>query len=70
MAKQITVNDSVSVVPSGYVSGSSITTNTSYPTSNGYNGVSNTSSYARLQLSATNISSDCYGYYTFTFEVS
>lgn len=68
MAKQITVNDSVSVVPSGYVSGSSITTNTSYPTSNGYHGVSNTSSYARLQLSATNTSTDCYGYYTFNVQ--
>lgn len=68
MAKQVTINDSKSFIPSGYVSGSNITTNTTYPASNGYNGVSNTSNYARLQLSASNTSTDCYGYYTFNVQ--
>ena len=68
MAKTVTINDSIGFVPSGYITGASITTNNSYPISNGYRGVSNTSSYARLQMGASNVTTDCYLYYTFDIQ--
>lgn len=58
--------DSKTVHPTGTTGSSNITTNNNYPLSNGYNGTSNTSSYARLQMGASNTSTQCYIYYTFS----
>ena len=68
MAKQVTINDSKSFIPSGYSDLSNLATATRYPITNGYNGVSNTSNYAILQLSVSNTSTVCYGYYTFSIQ--
>lgn len=61
----VTRTDSIGLIPSGTTGSSNISTNNTYPLSNGYNGVSNTSNYARLQLSANNTTTQCYIYYTF-----
>ena len=65
MSRIITYSSAVTFTPTGTTGSSNISTSTSYPLSNGYNGTSNTSSYARLQLSANNTSTTCYIYYTF-----
>lgn len=52
--------------PSGTATGSNTSVSTSsYPVSNAYNGTSNTSNYARIQLSGSSTSTDCYYYFTF-----
>lgn len=66
MSRPINITSAVTFNPTGTATGANITGNTSYPYSNGYNGTSNTSSYARLQLNASNTSTDCYIYYTFS----
>lgn len=53
MAKQVAITDTLNLIPSGNTGSTNISTNTQNPNSNGYNSVSNTSSYARLQLSAS-----------------
>lgn len=64
MAKQVTINDSKSFIPSGYVSGSNITTTTTYPASNGY---ADTASTTFAQFSLSNGSTG-YLYYTFNID--
>ena len=65
MSRIINYTTAVTFNPTGTTGSSNISTSTSYPLSNGYHGTSNTSSYARLQLSANNTSTTCYIYYTF-----
>lgn len=66
MSHAITITDSVVVNPSGYTGASNMTAGTgNYVPANAYNSISNTSSYARWQLSASNTSTNCYVYYTF-----
>lgn len=66
MSRPINITSAVTFNPTGTATGANITGSTSYPYSNGYNGISNTSSYARLQLNASGTSTDCYIYYTFS----
>ena len=61
MSKQVTINDTLEIVPSGYTGSSNMTTSSSYPISNGYDGV-NSSDYARFTLST---STSGHIYYTF-----
>ena len=65
MSKPININETLTFNPTGTTGSTNISTSTSYPLSNGYNSISNTSNYARLQLSASSTSTDCYIYYTF-----
>ena len=65
MSRPININETLTFSPTGTTGSTNISTSTSYPLSNGYNSISNTSNYARLQLSASNTSTDCYIYYTF-----
>ena len=65
MSRPINITSAVTFNPTGTIGSSNISTSTSYPLSNGYNGTSNTSRYARLNLSANNTSTTCYIYYTF-----
>ena len=65
MSRPISITSAVTFNPNGTTGSSNIGTSTNYPLSNGYHGISNTSSYARLQLSANNTSTTCYIYYTF-----
>lgn len=64
MAKQVTINDSKSFIPSGYSDLTNLTTSTQYPITNGYNDTTN-STYARFSL---NSSSTGYLYYTFNVD--
>lgn len=66
MSRPINITSAVTFHPTGTATGANITGSTSYPYSNGYNGTSNTSSYARLQLNANSTTTDCYIYYTFS----
>lgn len=67
MSKQIDISDSLVFNPTGYTGQTNIANeNTTYPWSRGYNSVSHTANYARLQLNASNTSTDCYFYYTFS----
>lgn len=66
MSRPINVNDTLTFNPTGTTESTNISTNTNYPLSNGYNSISNTSNYARLQLNTNSTSTDCYIYYTFT----
>lgn len=59
-----TITDSVTLVPSGYTGLTSLTTNSSYPVSNGYYDSSSTS-YARFTLSTSTT-----GYLYYTFDTS
>ena len=65
MSKPVNISDTLVFNPTGTTGSSNITTNSNYPLSNGYNSISNTSNYARIQLSATTTTTDCYIYYTF-----
>lgn len=65
MSKPVNINETLTFNPTGTTGSTNISTSTSYPLSNGYNSISNTSNYARLQLSASSTSTDCYIYYTF-----
>lgn len=66
MANVINRQETVNIVPSGYTGQTNISSeNTTYPWSRGYNGSDHTENYARIQLSATSTSTDCYIYYTF-----
>lgn len=66
MANIINRQETINIVPSGYTGQTNISAeNTSYPWSRGYNGSDHTENYARIQLSATSTSTDCYIYYTF-----
>lgn len=64
MSKQISVTDSINVIPSGYSDLTNLTTTTSYPVSNGYTGHTSTT-YARLSLSTSTT-----GYVNYTFNVT
>lgn len=65
MAKQVTINDSKSLIPSGYSDLISLSaTSTQYPVTNGYNDTTN-SNYARFSLSN---GSTGYIYYTFNVD--
>ena len=66
MSRPINITSAVTFHPTGTATGANITGSTSYPYSNGYNGTSNTSSYARLRLNANSTTTDCYIYYTFS----
>lgn len=67
MSRVITYTSAVTFNPTSAVGATNISSqNTSYPWSRGYNSVSNTSNYARIQLNSTNTSTDCYIYYTFS----
>lgn len=59
-----TISKSVTLVPSGYTGLTSLTTTSSYPVSNGYDGTDSTT-YARLSLSTSTT-----GYLYFTFDTS
>lgn len=61
MAKQVTINDSKSFIPSGYTGLTNLTTSTDYPITNGYTDTTSTT-YARFTLST---STTGYLYYTF-----
>jgi len=60
----ITVSDSVTLNPSGYTGLSNLSTSSSHPITNGYDGIGS-SSYARLSLSTSTT-----GYLYFTFDTS
>lgn len=64
MAKQVTINDSKSFIPSGYSDLTNLTTATNYPITNGYTDTASTS-YARFTLST---STTGYLYYTFNVD--
>lgn len=64
MAKQVTINDSKSFIPSGYSDLSNLTTSTTYPITNGYADTTNTT-YAQFTLST---STTGYLYYTFNVD--
>ena len=66
MSRPVNINETVTFNPTGYANATNMSENTSYPWTRGYNSISNTSSYARLQLSASSTSTDCYIYYTFS----
>lgn len=66
MANVVNRQETINIVPSGYTGQTNISSeNTTYPWSRGYNGSDHTENYARIQLSATNTSTNCYIYYTF-----
>ena len=64
MAKQVTINDSKSFIPSGYSDLSNITTSTTYPITYGYADTASTT-YAQFSLSN---GSTGYLYYTFNID--
>ena len=64
MAKQVTINDSKSFIPSGYSDLTSLTTSTTYPITYGYADTSSTT-YAQFSLSN---GSTGYLYYTFNID--
>lgn len=66
MSRPVNINETVTFNPTGYTGETNMSQNASYPWTRGYNSISNTSSYARLQLSASSTSTDCYIYYTFS----
>ena len=61
MSKQINIQDSIVLSPTGYTGLSNLTTTTSYPVDNGYDN-SNSTTYARFTLSS---GATGYLYYTF-----
>lgn len=64
MAKQVTINDSKSFIPSGYSDLSNLTESTQYPITNGYADTASTT-YAQFTLST---STTGYLYYTFNVD--
>jgi len=67
MSRPISYTSAITINPTSAVDATNIASqNTSYPWSMGYNSVSNTSNYARIQLNSTSTSVDCYIYYTFS----
>ena len=63
MSKQVNIQDSIVLNPSGYTGLTSLTTTTSYPVDNGYDG-SDSTTYARFT-----ISSGATGYLYYTFDI-
>lgn len=69
MSHQVNIQSAVTVYPSSVTGQTNVSASTSqYPLSNGYNGTSNTSNYARIQLTASNTTTDCYIYYKFNVD--
>lgn len=66
MSRPVNINKTVTFNPTGYAGATNMSENTSYPWTRGCNSISNTSSYARLQLNTSSTSTDCYIYYTFS----
>lgn len=62
MSQQVNIQDSVTLIPSGYTDLTSLTTSTSYPVDNGYADTSSTT-YARFTIAS---GATGYLYYTFT----
>lgn len=66
MSRPINISDTLTFTASSYTGQTNISSeNTRYPWSRGYNNSSYTSNYARIQLSASNTSTNCYIYYVF-----
>lgn len=67
MSQQININETLAFNATGTTGATNIAAeSTTYPWSRGYNDVSYTSNYARIQLNGNSTSTDCYIFYTFS----